>query len=61
MKITDVECLVLDDSFPFVWVHTDEGLTGIGECFRRQPGVTKSIVDSILKPCCWAKIPWTPR
>ena len=57
MKITDVECLVLDGSFPFVWVHTDEGLTGIGECFRRQPGVTKSIVDSILKPVLLGKDP----
>ena len=57
MKITDVECLVLDGSFPFVLVHTDEGLTGIGECFRRQPGVTKSIVDSILKPVLLGKDP----
>ena len=26
MKITDVECLVLDRSFPFVRVFTDEGI-----------------------------------
>ena len=30
MKIVSVECLVLDGDFPFVKVHTDEGITGIG-------------------------------
>ena len=31
MKITSIEYLVLDKSFPFVLVHTDEGITGTGE------------------------------
>ena len=57
MKITDVECLVLDNSFPFVRVHTDEGLTGIGECFRRQPKVTKTLIDDLLKPALVGKDP----
>ena len=26
MKITQVECLLLDRQFPFVRIHTDEGL-----------------------------------
>ena len=32
MKITSIKCLVLDKQFPFVFVETDEGITGIGEC-----------------------------
>jgi len=50
MKIVDVECLILDRQFPFVRVYTDEGLVGIGECFRRLPHVVKAVVDSNLKP-----------
>ena len=50
MKITGVECLILDRQFPFVWVYTDEGITGIGECFRRQPEVIKTLVEHTLKP-----------
>ena len=57
MKITDVECLVLDRQFPFVRVYTDEGLTGIGECFRRQPGITRAIIDELLKPVLLGKEP----
>ena len=45
MKITSVETVILDGQFPFVFVHTDEGLVGIGECFRRQPSVTRTVVD----------------
>ena len=50
MKIVDVECLILDRQFPFVRVYTDEGLVGIGECFRRLPHVVKAVVDANLKP-----------
>ncbi len=57
MKITDVECLVLDRQFPFVRVYTDEGLVGIGECFRRQPQVVKTLVDTTLKPALLGKDP----
>ena len=57
MKITDVECLILDRSFPFVRVHTDEGIVGIGECFRRQPGVIKTLIEDLLKPALLGKDP----
>ena len=50
MKITDVECLILDRAYPFVRVYTDEGLVGIGECFRRQPGIVKMLVEDYMKP-----------
>ena len=50
MKITSVSCLILDGDFPFVWIRTDEGITGIGECFRRQPSVTKALIDDLLAP-----------
>ena len=57
MKITDVECLVLDRQFPFVRVYTDEGLVGIGECFRRRPELTRPLVENILKPVLLGKDP----
>lgn len=57
MKITDVECLILDRSFPFVRVHTDEGIVGIGECFRRQPTVIKALIEDLLKPALLGKDP----
>ena len=57
MKITTVECLILDGDYPFVWVQTDEGITGIGECFRRLPAVTKTLVDQILGPALVGKDP----
>ena len=37
MKITSIEYVVLEELHPFVFIHTDDGVTGIGECFRRQP------------------------
>ena len=50
MKITEGECLVLDRSFPFVRVHTEQGITGIGECFRRRPELTRTLVEEVLGP-----------
>ena len=50
MKITSVECLILDRVNPFVRVYTDEGITGIGECFRRQPQVIKTLIEYTLGP-----------
>ena len=41
MKIIKVECLVIDNLYPYVVIQTDEGITGFGECFRRAPFVTK--------------------
>ena len=57
MKITSVECLILDRANPFVRVYTDEGITGIGECFRRQPQVIKTLVEQILAPVLVGKDP----
>ena len=57
MKITDVECLILDRQFPFVRVYTDEGILGIGECFRRQPQIIKTLIDGTLKPALIGKDP----
>ena len=57
MKIVSVECLILDGDFPFVKVHTDEGITGIGECFRRQPGVVKALIEEHLAPAISGRDP----
>ncbi|MDA0768741.1 MAG: mandelate racemase/muconate lactonizing enzyme family protein [Chloroflexi bacterium] len=57
MKITSVECLILDGDYPFVRVFTDEGITGIGECFRRQPTVIKTLIEDLLTPALIGKDP----
>ena len=49
MKITNVECLIIDKNFPYVLIETDQGVNGIGECFRRAPLITKSAVDYLFK------------
>ena len=48
MKITEVECLVIDGVYPYVILETDEGITGVGESFRRSPWVTKAAVETIF-------------
>jgi len=58
VKITDVECLVLDCAYPHVWVHTDEGITGIGECFRRAPYVSKAAVETVFRPLLVGRDPF---
>ena len=57
MKIIDVECLILDQEHPFVRIYSDEGLVGIGECFRRLPAVIRTVVESIIKPALLGKDP----
>ena len=49
MKIINVECLIIDKSFPYVLIETDEGISGIGECFRRAPLITKATIDYLYK------------
>ena len=56
MKITQVECLILD-GYPIVRIYTDEGLVGIGECFRRLPEVIKITIDNIITPILIGKDP----
>ena len=55
MKISSIEYVVLEGLHPFVFIHTDEGITGIGECFRRQPLVTKTVVEELLTPALLGK------
>ena len=59
MKITQIECLILDKSFPYIAIviHTDEGLVGIGECFRRNPTIAKSVIANILRSSLLGKNP----
>ena len=57
MKITSVKCEILDNDFPFIFIHTDEGIVGYGECFRRQPRITKSVVENLLEPILLGKNP----
>ncbi|MDA0735443.1 MAG: hypothetical protein O2909_13000 [Chloroflexi bacterium] len=56
MKITRVECFILDKQFPFVRVQTDEGITGIGEIFRRNAPIHKTAAESVLAPTSSVKI-----
>lgn len=58
MRITDVECLVLDQTYPYVIVRTDEGITGYGETFRRGAYVQKSAIDTLFKPLLLDKDPF---
>ena len=57
MIITRVECFILDKQFPFVKVHTDAGITGIGEIFRRNARIYKAAVESVLAPSLIGKDP----
>lgn len=57
MKIINVECLILDQQYPFVRVYTDEGIVGIGECFRRNAPIHKAAVESVLAPILVGKDP----
>ncbi|HLG69627.1 MAG TPA: mandelate racemase/muconate lactonizing enzyme family protein [Chloroflexota bacterium] len=50
VRIRDVEALVLDGKYPFVLVHTEDGLTGIGECDTFSAKLVKPTVELALKP-----------
>jgi L-alanine-DL-glutamate epimerase-like enolase superfamily enzyme len=49
VHIRDVEALVLYGKFPFVVVHTEEGLIGIGECSAFSARMVKPTVE-LLRP-----------
>ena len=49
-RIRDVEPLVLHGKFPFVLVHTEEGLTGVGECDTFSAKLVQPVVDLALRP-----------
>lgn len=48
-RIRDVEALVLHGKYPYVLVHTDDGLTGIGECSAFSARIIKPALE-LLKP-----------
>src|SRR5690242_10925854 len=50
VRIRDVEALLLDGKYPFVLVHTEDGLTGIGECDTFSAKLVKPTVQQVLKP-----------
>ncbi|NQW19421.1 MAG: hypothetical protein HQ477_01670 [Chloroflexi bacterium] len=58
MKITSVECLVLDEEYPYVILHTDQGITGFGECFRRAPYASKTAIETVFAPLVIGKSPF---
>ncbi|MDA0232981.1 MAG: mandelate racemase/muconate lactonizing enzyme family protein, partial [Chloroflexi bacterium] len=58
MKITAVECLVLDAEYPYAIIHTDAGITGFGECFRRAPYVSKAAIETVFTPLLIGRDPF---
>ena len=58
MRVTEIECLILDETYPFVMIRTDEGITGYGESFRRGPHVQKAAIDTIFAPLVIGKDPF---
>ena len=50
MKITSVETTPLSTGQLLVRVHTDQGLTGLGECYILDPGIVKRFIDRLLAP-----------
>ena len=58
MKVVSVECLVLDEQYPYVVINTAEGIIGVGECFRRSPYVTKTVIDTVFAPLVIGKSPF---
>lgn len=58
MKITAVECLVLDAEYPYAIIHTDAGITGFGECFRRAPYVSKAAIETVFTPLLTGRDPF---
>ncbi|MDE3075668.1 MAG: hypothetical protein KGJ86_09570, partial [Chloroflexota bacterium] len=54
-RIRDVECLLLLQRYPFVLVHTEDGLTGIGECDVFSARLVKPAVEQVLKPLLLGK------
>ena len=50
MRITEIESIILLDRIHLVRVHTDEGLTGIGEVSPMNAHVTHSVIEHALAP-----------
>ncbi|HEX6511374.1 MAG TPA: mandelate racemase/muconate lactonizing enzyme family protein [Chloroflexota bacterium] len=54
-RIRHVESLVLDAKYAFVLVHTEDGLTGIGECDTFSAKLVTATVDLVLRPLLMGK------
>ena len=50
MRITQVESTVLLGRYQLVRVHTDEGVTGVGEVSPMNVAVTHTLVEKALAP-----------
>ena len=50
VRITDIEAIPLKLGTQIVRVHTDEGVTGIGEASGRSMGALKPLIEEVLKP-----------
>ena len=57
MKITDVEAIPLRVGLSLVRVHTDEGITGLGEASFVSAKILKPFVEEVLKPIVVGKDP----
>ena len=49
---------MLDDEYPYVVLHTDDGTTGFGECFRRAPYVSKVAIETLFAPLVVGRSPF---
>ncbi len=49
---------MLDAEYPYAVVHTDEGITGFGECFRRAPYVSKAAIETVFTPLLIGRDPF---
>jgi L-alanine-DL-glutamate epimerase-like enolase superfamily enzyme len=52
VRITDVQASVVFGRSVFVQVHTDEGVSGLGECSPMHPGALAHFVNTVLRPLC---------
>ncbi len=60
MRITAVETTPLRTGQLLVRVHTDEGITGLGECYILAPGIVKRFIDDLLAPVIVGSDPTVP-
>ena len=60
MRITAVETTPLRTGQLLVRVRTDEGITGLGECYILAPGIVKRFIDDLLAPVIAGSDPTVP-
>jgi L-alanine-DL-glutamate epimerase-like enolase superfamily enzyme len=52
VRITDVKASIVFGRSVFVQVHTDEGVSGLGECSPMNSGALAYFVNNVLRPLC---------